>query len=256
MLDRVMLISTLFALTIALPLLRSEHALILERVYLNGIGPLRMAIDTGAQSTTVTPLAASRIGLKPQFRVEYATPTGTRLVPGGYTRVQTGSSEVSQVETIICDLEAVRRLTSIDGVIGQSWLERFNYMIDLRGAVLLLDVTPPAGKRYPFLLVDGRPAISIGIDRQPKTVVLDSGAPGLVLFGALPAGQTAFVRTNNGVSKAERTAVNADIPGLGSRRMDATVLPPVSLKGGLLPLNLFSQVYVNNRDRYVVLRPR
>ena len=101
MLDGVMLASTLFVLTIALPFVQSEHALILEKVYLNGIGPLRMAIDTGAQSTTVTPLAAGRIGLKPQFRVEYATPTGTRLVGGGYTRVQTGGSEVSQVETII-----------------------------------------------------------------------------------------------------------------------------------------------------------
>ena len=154
------------------------------------------------------------------------------------------------------DLEALRRLTGIDGVIGQSWLERFNYLIDLRDGVLRLDVEPPAGKRYPFFLVDGRPAISIGINRQPRTLVLDSGTPGLVLFGTPPPGQTVLVLTNNGTSKATRRAVVADIPSIGSSRIEATVLAAENLQGGLLPLNLFSQVYVNNQERYVVFRSR
>jgi len=206
MLDGIMPIPILLAFAIALPVVRSEHALILETVYLNGIGPLRMVVDTGAQSTAVTPAVAARIGVKPRFRVEHLTVSGAHLVTGGYVHMQTGAFEADSVETIICELDGARRLTNIDGVIGQSWLARFNYLIDLRADALVLDAQPPPGRRQPFSLIDGRPAISIAIDGRLRTVVLDSGTAGLVLFAKPTMGESVLVRRTMALLKPLATS--------------------------------------------------
>ena len=48
---------------------------------------------------------------------------------------------------------------TLDGVLGQSWLTRFDYLIDVDRGQLILDGEIPPGTRIPLLLVDGRPAI-------------------------------------------------------------------------------------------------
>ena len=67
--------------SIVLPLLQVEHAVVLEHVYLNGQGPFRMLLDTGAQSSSITPQVARRIGAEPRFRVEHVTIAGSRIYP-------------------------------------------------------------------------------------------------------------------------------------------------------------------------------
>ena len=52
---------------IALKADRVAHVLVLKDVYLNGQGPFRMMIDTGAASCLVRPAIARRLGLRPVY---------------------------------------------------------------------------------------------------------------------------------------------------------------------------------------------
>jgi predicted aspartyl protease len=95
-----MLAVTMFA---SLLFVLFDHAIVVNQVYINGAGPFRMVIDTGAQSTSVTPDTAAEVGLRPEFRVEHVTATGSRLVPGGHITIRMAGTEEHGVETIICD---------------------------------------------------------------------------------------------------------------------------------------------------------
>src|ERR1700723_127967 len=57
-------------------------------VQLNGQGPFRMIIDTGATSSSMAPRVASLLRLSAEYRVLDRTPNGERLTSG------TGSVEV------------------------------------------------------------------------------------------------------------------------------------------------------------------
>jgi predicted aspartyl protease len=57
---------------------RSAHLLILQEVYVNGVGPFRMMIDTGNASSLVRPSLARKLGLRPSGWLEQATAAGDR----------------------------------------------------------------------------------------------------------------------------------------------------------------------------------
>jgi predicted aspartyl protease len=239
-----------------------EHAIIVNQVYINGAGPFRMAVDTGAQSTSVTPDTAAEIGLRPEFRVEHVTAAGSRLVPGGHTTVQTAGTEERRVETIICELPAMKTLGRIDGVLGQSWLQRFAYTIDYRHSLILLNAEAPEGERIPLSWTDGRPAIPVRTDHSARWMVLDSGAPIPVLFGKRATlremwGASMGLTSNNGSTVATRTEVRLHVAGMKPKHLTAAVVTgETSNNGGLLPLRIFSSIYVNTRERYAIVRDR
>jgi predicted aspartyl protease len=239
-----------------------EHAIVVNQVYLNGAGPFRMVVDTGAQSTSITPEAASEISLRPEFRVEHVTAAGSRLVPGGYTTIQTAGTEERRVETIICELPAMRTLGRIDGVLGQSWLQRFDYTIDYRSSLILLNAEAPDGHRIPLSWTDGRPAIPVRTDDRARLMVLDSGAPIPVLFGMRATlretwGTRIGLSSNTGSTTATRTEIRLHVPGLKPKHLPAAVAAAkISQEDGLLPLRMFSSIYVNNREHYAIVRDR
>jgi hypothetical protein len=243
---------------------------IVRDVFVNGKGPYRMLLDTGAQSTSVRPEVARNIGLRSTFAVEMHNTLGTSVVEGGKAdRISSGELAIEGVEVLIAEPPAIPGSGSLDGVIGQSFLVRTNYWLDYERGKLLWDPNGVLagcleGEPLEFTLVDGRPAVRIQVtvqDREERRLVLDSGASHLILFGwrgTLNSTATASVRTAQTQGTARLVRVGSLAAGrLSWRGLSAGIVEtPSPGSGGLLPAHLLKSFYVNNRERYVLAGPR
>jgi hypothetical protein len=122
----------------------------------------------------------------------------------------------------------------------------------------LLNADAPDGNRIPVTWTDGRPAIPVRTDDHARWMVLDSGTPIAVLFGNVDAsGAIVCLFSNNGSTAGRRTGVRVLVPGVKPKHLPAAVVTTAPTRdGGLLPLRIFSSIYVNNRERYVIVRDR
>lgn len=100
---------------------------------------------------------------------------------------------------------------------------------------------------------DGRTAIPT----NPGDLVLDSGAPRLVLFGVVSGtGPLRDMLTLAGSKSVRMVASRLAIAGRDVWRGDAVAIAGATEKGiaGLMPLSLFRSVYVCNSEGYVVFQ--
>ena len=237
---------------IALKADRVEHVLVLKQVYLNDQGPFRMMIDTGAASCLIRPAFAKRLGLFPVYAVEQETVAGVKRVPTAmFDDVRIGLVSDHRVEVMITDV----KLPGVDGVLGQSWLVRHDYLLDYRGRRLVLDASAPErGVRAALRTSDGRPGISADVNGRRQDLVVDSGASVLILFGRSAVAGGSMVLTNSGSVEAETGSARVTIGGSYNRVLTTAEFsaPP---QPGLLPAAAFNSVYISNRDGLVVLVP-
>jgi hypothetical protein len=141
----------------------------------------------------------------------------------------------------------------IQGVLGQEFLSRFDYALDLRGKRLEFGKGDKNGTRAPFKMINAEPVVSASLG----DLILDSGVGQLVLFG---------LQADHGYGlKGElRTATGSQQIGLVSGRPliiegrkisrgDAVALPNRTPGvDGLLPISLFKAIYICNSEGYVV----
>jgi hypothetical protein len=87
------------------------------------------------------------------------------------------------------------------------------------------------------------------------SLVLDSGASSVTLFGRSVAGVVRELLTMTGSVKVGMVRSTLVIEGRTFWRGDAVAVPksPEVSAGGLLPVSLFKAVYVCNSEGYVVL---
>jgi predicted aspartyl protease len=232
---------------------RVGHVLVLTDVFLNGTGPFKMMIDTGNSSSLIRPETARRLGVRAVYAVEQVTAAGVQRVPVGFVdRVTTAALTERAVEAMIGDV----RLEGVDGVLGQSWLARHDYLLDhRRGRVVIDGVPPEGGFSLALRSTDRRPALMATVDGRPSELILDSGAPAVVMFqcgGA--ATQQATLLTNGASIECGETSARIALPGDRERRMRAVCVSSFEPAPGLLPTSTFSQVFVSNRDGFVWLR--
>lgn len=232
-----------------------------SQVYINGKGPYPFVVDTGAQSSAVTERVARAAGIQARYRVEQVTATGTRLTPAALAnKISVGETTVDEAEVLI---GGVPRLTAVEGVLGQSFLSRVDYLLDYKSGKLVLhpDATGLAGVSVPFELLNGRPAIRAVVGGQDRTLILDSGAPALVLFGSGPVSAPfarGFVETSAGSATGAMGSERVRIGSGLTRRIGVVHLPgagPDRRASGLLPTSVFRWVYVNNTERFVLFSP-
>jgi hypothetical protein len=136
-------------------------------------GPYRMLIDTGNASSIVRPVIARRLNLKAAYAVEQASVTGVHRFPVAILdEVRAGSVSDRSVEAMIGDVFQA----GVDGVLGQSWLVRHDYLLDYRNRRIALDV-PAAGSgiQVPLRSYDGCPVVAASIDGRARELVVDSG---------------------------------------------------------------------------------
>jgi predicted aspartyl protease len=241
---------------VTLPLHRAGLTLILETVYLNGQGPFRMMIDTGNASSLIRPQVAQKLGARAAYSVEQVTSAGVRRVPVMVIdRLTVGPVIDRQIEAMVGALAMVGAMDGVDGVLGQSWLVRHDYLLDYRNRRLVLDGAAPEGAmRTDLRSVDGRPAVAALVDGVALDLVVDSGADIVVLFDhKLRSAREATLLTNGQSAGAELGSARVALGGSREQRMAVARVNSPLLSGGLLPANAFRSVYVSNRDGFVEL---
>jgi hypothetical protein len=151
----------------------------------------------------------------------------------------------------------------VDGVLGQNFLSQFNYLLDYRRSRITFDpVMAGGGAVVPFERIDGRAMIAVeGISTGPWHLVLDTGAAQAVLFrqpGSTRRKGKGFLITDIGSAEVSTSTIpRLEIRGTEVHGVEAAVIPRARgrIEDGLLPARLFRSIYVNNREKYLILNP-
>lgn len=154
---------------------------ILAAVEINGKGPYRFIVDTGANSSALAPGVAEELGL-PQVQggVQVHGVTGTAMLPAVHVESLRVGGIVLPPATL--PLLPGDIFAGADGILGVAGIQQMRIDVDfLKDRV---EITPSSGKRAPsgyltvraslwqggLLLVDGR------VGNVPTKVIIDTGA--------------------------------------------------------------------------------
>lgn len=217
-------------------------------MFLNGHGPYRFVLDTGAQTNQVEASIARKIGFAKTFHVKMATAAGVIPVDGGrVAEVSLGSASASNQEFLFTTLDGARVLsTEIKGVLGQEFLAHFDYLLDFSKHRLAFGEPAPEGdSRVGFETIHGCPVIETSEGR----LELDSGANSTILYRSAPSyADGAIIRTASGTASVSTIqGLRLKIAGREYHPPNAAAIPKALLKGnGLLPASLFRAVYISN----------
>ena len=229
---------------------------IVDGVYVNGHGPYRFLVDTGANVNLIDLRLARKIGMDPTFHVELASAAGRVLTPGSDdNEIALDPVQASGQKFLFSGLDAIHSSSpDVQGVLGQWFLSHFDYTLDLRGKRLDFGSLEASGTRSRFRMVNARPVVSTSLG----DLALDSGEARLVLFGIKPDERfgTAYeLRTFAGSQQVGTVSGKPlIIQGKKVSSGDALAIPDRAEPGvdGLMPLSLFQSVYVCNSGGYVV----
>jgi hypothetical protein len=228
---------------------------IVDGVYVNGHGPYRFLVDTGTNVNMIEVNLARSIGLTATFRTQLTSSIGATSVSGGDgIEVLLDSAKAEAQGFLFLSLEAIHDITpDIQGVLGQEFLSRFDYTLDLKGKRLEFGKQDRKGTRAQFKMINAEPVVSTSLG----DLILDSGARQLVLFGVHPDigyGLTGELRTATGSQQIGLVfGKPLIIEGRKISRGDAVTIPNRTPGvDGLLPLSLFKAIYFCNSEGYVV----
>jgi len=228
---------------------------LVDGVMVNGHGPYRFLLDTGATLNTIDPKLARLLGMTVTFQTELTSSTGVMPASGSEGgEVRLGPATAGDQVFLFTGMEAVHKLsTDIQGVLGQIFLSQFDYLLDMRAGRMKFGKRQLDGKgaRMPFQIVQGRPVV----DTSLGPLVLDSGAHLMVRFGVEPTQATAQMVTMSGTTEVGMVFSKLAIDGRTLWRGDAVAVPHTAEAGaaGLLPVSLFKTVYVCNSEHYLVV---
>ena len=228
---------------------------IADGVYVNGHGPYRFLLDTGTNVNLIDVNLARSIELKATFRTQLTSSTGATSVQGGDgMEVTLDRAKVDAQRFVFLPPAAIQeRMPDIQGVLGQSFLSRFDYTLDMRAKRMEFGEQNLNGTRAKFEMINGEPVVSTSLGE----LMLDSGATQLVLFGVRPDGSEAFrgeLRTATGTQQIGLvTGKPLLIEGRKLSRGDAIAIPNRTPgMDGLLPISVFKTIYFCNSKGYVV----
>jgi len=228
---------------------------VVSGVFLNGHGPYRFLLDTGSTLNHVDPKIAKSIGMIASFETQLTASSGRVAAAGSDgSEVRLGSVRADRQVFLFAGIEALHAISpDIQGVLGEVFLSRFDYLIDLRGKRLTFGAHMLGEKhpRLPFRTIGGRPVVTTSLG----SLVLDSGAHYVTRFGVHASENTHELITASGSIQVGTVYSTLIIAQHTFWRGDAVALPR-SLEGdadGLLPIAPFKSVYVSNSENYVAL---
>lgn len=240
----------------------------------NDSNTLEFILDTGSNTSIITPEVALRLRLQAIDRMELITANGSVVSHRSYIpHVQVGTKAVASLEVLLDELTEVRRLDKgIAGILGQNFLSRFNYLLDYRSQRLQFvdDVQVSFhGTRLAVeldetcMIVRSEPQSNTS---KPLRLVLDSAASQLILFSSRQeldlecSGDSSLaVATNTGRQRTETGVLRQlKLANETFGHLPVAFLTPGARQSadGLLPSSLFRAIYFNNQEGYVVLNPK
>jgi len=252
-----------------------RNQMIIVQVVLNGAGPFEFLLDTGTNTTIIEPELAQQLRLRPQDRIELMTIAGAQAVPRAQLgSVVLGPAVAENLEALITDLRSIRALhSSVRGILGQNFLTRFNYLLDYRERQIEFETDGElahrmCGARLPFEQIEGLIAVSAqAASSKTWRLVLDSASTDLILFGhhtqsnAVEMSDRGQIWLTATTSAGSQTVQQGRLRALRIGETAFADLPVTMMpfdgreEDGLLPISLFRAVYVNHKERYVVLNP-
>jgi hypothetical protein len=226
---------------------------LVDGVFVNGHGPYRFLIDTGTNVNLIGIPLAKAIGMLPTFETELGSAAGKiRAAGSDGNDVTLGAVHAIGQRFLFSSMEAIHRQNpDVRGVLGQSFLAGFDYLLDMRGQRLEFGKQIVTGQPTEFRVLNGRATVATSLG----DLVLDSGVAGLVLFGLTgEGGELREVVMLAGSKRARIVASSLAIAGRDVWRGSALAIPENVEPGiaGLMPLSLFRSVYVCNSEGYVV----
>jgi hypothetical protein len=242
-----------------------EEGMVLVDVMVNGHGPFRMIVDTGAVSCVLKPESAKKVELVYDHRVALATLNGNAVVPGASNNVvQVGERSETKVDILITEIPQFSALRSKpDGVLGQAFLSRMPFLIDYRRKRILLgEEAAQDAERLPIAMTAAgtRERLIVPVVLEPGgkiwRLTLDSGASALIIEcldncpkSAVTASSEQLKTYSGEQSISRSTFKRATIGRVAMPAIDGVivnVVPPDDRDEGVLPTRLFSVVYVDN----------
>jgi predicted aspartyl protease len=238
-------------------------------------GPFDFILDTGANTSIVDPTIASNLSMAAIDTVPQTTLAGIRtLTRGLLPALSVGATHVANVEVMVKDLSELRKFDShIEGIAGQNFLARFSYLVDYQKHVIRIERDTEirdaiGGQRVP--LQTGENQMLITLEAQSRNharlrLLLDSGANSVVLLRTaaralqLSAQAEVLETTTSGQIGLEFGRLHELVVGPEKFHNLPVALPAAELSNigdGLLPTNLFTALYINSREGFVVLNPR
>jgi Aspartyl protease len=229
---------------------------IVDGVFVNGHGPYRFLIDTGANVNLIDAVLARKIGMNPTFQVDLGSAAGKTSTPGSdANEVALDTAKAGGQKFLFSGLEAIHRTSpDVQGVLGQWFLAQFDYTLDLHSKRLEFGSQDPGGTRSPFKMVNARPVVSTSLG----DLALDSGEANVVLFGIRPENRSDLRVALHTVAGSMQTGMVYGKPLLIQGRKiwsgDAIAIlnRPEPGVDGLMPLNLFKAIFVCNSQGYIV----
>lgn len=271
----------------SLPLRLVQSIVIVVSVEVNGAGPYDFMVDTGAQVSTIDTSLAAELHVKPQSSVGLSgAATYVRSAFAYLARVQAGDRVVTNSPAVILDIGQLGLDRHIRGILGGSFLEHFDLLIDYRHRLLCLDDTGALaptvkGERIPLAEPRGtqsdlpftRPILisaRLSTVTTPVLLRLDSGSNVAVLYAADALLHRATLKQLRQL-KRKTYGLEQDfglLPpqelwvGRSNLKRISFAIPmnligkgvPTPREDGLLPTMAYDWVFISCKGGYVVLR--
>ena len=260
---------------------RSPHRyMIVVPVRVNGAGPYSFLLDTGATSSEVDPQLSAALHLLAAQNAKLASWEDTTDARRALVQsLSLGPVDSGPLAVLVQPLSEFKAFDpQVRGVLGQDVLLRSNYLIDNRhhlirfdkdGALLqgltgdhisIMPVSTRTGALEPRLIAI---QVQTVINREPLDLLLDSGADMVVLQPhfvspvTVPKGKKWMADENGRLSSAttfhtrlsvgsEAFSAEAWVGNAGLKHLDID---------GLLPTGSFDELYIDNRDAFVIFDP-
>lgn len=228
---------------------------IVKEVYLNGQGPYRFIVDTGSETNQMEERLARELGISGNLQLEEATPSGISNVRGAILHsIAVGLTVATDQEILIVKGDGFHAFDpSIRGVVGEQFLQHFDYLLDFKHRRLTFGFEPSGGETVWFRRRMG----CMVIETNLGDLLLDSGTQMLFLFRELSLPLRTNIVTANGSASA--TIQRAPILRIAGQKYfpDEVLIRAVqdAPANGLLPAALLRNVYVSNSKGYLLLNP-
>lgn len=251
------------------PFLAGEQGGVIVAVMLNGKGPIKMLLDTGATHSAITADVVDQVGARILAEGNIISPAGAASRPiASVDSLSFGPVTVDIVLPSVAPPASFDAKGEIKGLVGQDVLAGLRYTLDFKRSLIEWQDGPARGIGIVLKLSfeQGRFLVALPQGSGVLRLVLDSGAGGLVLFDGPSSRRLPVVTTGETVelwtAVASRSAhvVRVPILRVGARTMrdvrgvlvtGEDIRPAVG--DGLLPLHFFDRVTIDGPNRLLIL---